>query len=363
MKTLLPIPVLMLPALLILPVSCDEIFGPSAGPDGELRIAFAEDLEPGTRSASMPDVNDFILTVTDREGNAVYEGTYGKAPVSMSLSPGPYTVSAVSCVFEDPRFDAPQYGDTQVAVVEPSSSVSVSLTCSQINAGVKLRFSPEFLDLYPNGVIFLKSPQGKLMYGYSETRTAYFNPGPVSLVLDNGVEQKVLMTRSVASREVLAVTLTASHGASPSSESSGTVSVSVDTTRQWICEDFDFGPGKGGSDISSAFSVSQAISHVGSKAVWVTGYIVGGDLTSSKCSFRGPFTSRTNIVIGPKENCTERQSCLSVQLSKGDIRDAVNLVDHEELLGKKIYLKGDIVGSYYGITGLQSVSAYSWGDD
>ena len=98
----------------------------------------------------------------------------------------------------------------------------------------------------------------------------------------------------------------------------------------------------------------------GAVDVWVYGYIVGGDLSSSRCSFDGPFSSRTNIVLASKSSCRDKQSCLSVQLAKGDVRDALNLVDHPENLGRKIYLKGDIVASYYGIEGLQGVSEYMW---
>ena len=42
------------------------------------------------------------------------------------------------------------------------------------------------------------------------------------------------------------------------------------------------------------------------------------------------------------------------------IRDALNRVDHEDTLGKKVFLKGDIVPSYYGIVGIQSISEYSF---
>ena len=49
---------------------------------------------------------------------------------------------------------------------------------------------------------------------------------------------------------------------------------------------------------------------------------------------------------------------MSVQLAKGDIRDDLNLVDHPELLGRQVFLLGDIVESYYGIPGVQNISEY-----
>jgi hypothetical protein len=43
-----------------------------------------------------------------------------------------------------------------------------------------------------------------------------------------------------------------------------------------------------------------------------------------------------------------------VQLPAGEVREALNLVDNPELLGRKIVVRGDIVDSYYGLTGLKN---------
>ncbi len=94
----------------------------------------------------------------------------------------------------------------------------------------------------------------------------------------------------------------------------------------------------------------------GTSDVWVYGYIVGGDLSSSKASFTPPFSSKTNIVLSGKSSCTSRDMCLAVQLRQGDIRDALNLVDNPGMLGKQVFLRGDIVPSYYGMPGLQALS-------
>ena len=65
-------------------------------------------------------------------------------------------------------------------------------------------------------------------------------------------------------------------------------------------------------------------------------------------------------MLAAKSSCREKSSCLSVQLAKGDIRDELNLVDHPELLGKQVFLRGDIVESYYGIPGIQNISEYKF---
>lgn len=118
-----------------------------------------------------------------------------------------------------------------------------------------------------------------------------------------------------------------------------------------------------GEAVSSAFSVREAGEHIGEKDVWVTGYVVGGDLTSSKVKFEPPFSSRTCLAIAADPLCTERDSCISVQLPSGTLRDSLNLVDNPAVLGKRVYLKGDLDPSYYGLTGLKSPSRYYAGND
>ena len=337
--------------------SCDLMNLPKE--QGAISIHFVEDSGFLTKAGSQIDTNNFILSVTDSKGASLYYGTFGSAPQTIIAAAGTYTVSAKSCEFNAPLFDKPQYGDSQVVVVSSGKTSSVTLECVQINAGVRLKIDPDFLTEYPNGVFFLKSADGKLMYGYSEKRIAYFKPGNVSLVLNENSSDKTVCTRTLAAQEILTLNINVS---SSKQDSGAGIHIQVDTTRFWNSETLDLGgedSGRG-QDKSTAFSVAQAKDHVGDTDVWVYGYIVGGDLTSSKCSFEPPFRSRTNIVLATKSTCTDKESCISVQLSSGKIRDALNLVDHEDNLGKKVFLKGDIVPSYYGIVGVQSISEYSF---
>ena len=115
--------------------------------------------------------------------------------------------------------------------------------------------------------------------------------------------------------------------------------------------------GKGDSEDMS-LTVSQAKASVGEEDVWVSGYVVGGDLTSASASFEAPFSSRTNILLGSRSSTIDKEACIAVQLPSNEIRDAVNLVDNPQLLGKKVCFKGDIVESYFGITGLKNVTDY-----
>lgn len=329
-----------------------------ASGEGELRVSFASGLHEGTRASSgVPDTSDFILSITDSKGKTVYDGLYGDCPEYINVSAGSYTVKAVSSEFDVPEFSAPQYGDEQCVVVPDGGSADVRLVCRQMNAGVRLRIGKEFLTECPDGVLFLKSSHGKLMYSYSEKRIAYFHPGVVSLILSSGGKDEVLMSRTLLAQEILSLGVIVASAGSPSK--GGRVSVSVDTTRNWISDSYVIG-GKNddGTDASDAMTVHQARSSAGSKDVWVCGYIVGGDLTSASASFDEPFSSRTNILLGPKSSTEDKDACLSVQLPAGELRDVLNLVDNPQLLRHKVYLRGDIVEAYFGVPGIKNVSEY-----
>lgn len=328
---------------------------------GELRIAFAPG-QPMVRSGyDLPDTGDFMLKVADSNGKVLYEGTYGACPEVLEVKSGTYSVEAKSADFTKPAFDFPQYGDQQCVVVPAGGVVDVKLVCSQLNSGIRLSVDPSFLQYCPHGVLFLKSDQGKLMYGYSEKRTAYFSPGSVSLVLNESGTDRILTTRVLAPQEILCLGVSAVSGSSGEDGApGGRISVALDTSRFWLNDNYVIGGEENGGDEERALTVSQALASIGEEDVWVSGYIVGGDLSSSSASFEPPFKSRTNILLGPRSSTTDRSSCLSVQLSSGDLRDNLNLVDNPDMLGRKVVLKGDIVEAYFGIPGLKNISDYTY---
>lgn len=345
----------------LLAAACDVI-GPDDLGKGELRVSFAQVQGMTTRVPSeIPDTGDFILTITDSKGNEVYSGRYGACPEVMEVPSGNYNVKVVSHEFSKPAFASPQFGDEQCVSVPSGGVADVRLMCGQINSGVRLKISPDFLTEYPDGVLFLKSSEGKLMYSYSEKRAAYFLPGNVSLMLSRGNSDEVLMTRRMYPREMLVLKVNVAQNAPfvGTDGPSASVSVAVDTTRNWVAETYEIGGGPtGGSSSEEALTVAQARTSAGVEDVWVSGYIVGGDLTSTSASFASPFESRTNILIGPKSTTSARSSCLSVQLAAGDAREMLNLVDNPLNLGRKVLLKGNIVEAYYGMPGMKNITDF-----
>ena len=354
--------------------ACDD-FGFGSGGQGELKWIIEGDGVFTRAAAEIPDTNDFILKITDAGGNVLYEGAYGDSPESLLVNAGSYTVSICSEEFTTPGFSKPQYGDEQVVVVKADACVTVRLSCTLQNAGVRLKIAPDFLTSFPDGVLFLKADDSRLMYSYSEKRIAYFKPGPVSLLLYNEGKDETLLTRTLEAREILTLNISAPQGGTASSSQ---ISVSVDTSKVWREEEYAIGGGDNGSgsgngssddsgeddnhggDAVNAYSVSQASSHIGETSVWICGYIVGGDLSTAGATVKtSKITKNTHIAIAARSTVTAKSSCVSVELPKGKVRDALNLVDHPDLIGSRVYVKGNIVSSYFGTTGLKSVTDYA----
>lgn len=301
------------------------------------------------------DTNSFILTVTDAAGSILYDGVYSKSPESLIVSPGTYNIKVVSEKISQPAFDKPQWGDEQTVVVSSGQRALVELLCRQVNCGVKLHISSDFLTEYPSSALLLKGTEGKLMYSYSEKRTAYFCPGVISLVMSTGAVDETLLSRSLGKGEMLMLNINV-----PSSRQDvGGITMSVDITRVFYEETFTIGGRDSKGDApDNAFTISQAQSNIGAKGVWVAGFVVGGDLTKSNINFDGPFKSASNLAIGPRASTITRTSCMSVELKDGFVRDGLNLVSHPDMQGRYIALKGDIDPSYFGLIGLKNVTDY-----
>lgn len=354
--------------LLALSVPVSMFLLPSCGKSGRdgtgaLRLRFSGWVSqpPKSLEGELPDTNDFILKVSSADGTVIYSGKYGHAPEVLEVPAGNCYVSVRSSEGFLPGFSCPLFGDDKCVAVPPGGSVDAALECTQLNAGIRLKISPGFLTGYPDGVLFLRDGSESLMYAYRETRTAYFMPGVVSLVLVRATAETVLMTRAVEAREMLTVNVIVPE--TTESGSKGGLSVQIDTARLWTSIDcHPGGQSDRGSSPQTALSVSEAKANPGLSGVWVTGYIVGGDLTSSSegISFSPPFKSSSNIAIASRAGVSSKQSCIGVALPSGSVRDALNLVSVPGNLGKQVYLKGDLVESYFGIPGLKNIKDFKW---
>ena len=344
--------------------ACDD-FSPHAytlydSPQGELRWTL--DTSSLTKASDeIPDTNDFILTIKNADGKTLYEGSYGDSPEALQVDAGSYTVSIVSIAFTAPAFARPQYGDEQVVVIQGGQSVTVHLYCTLRNAGVRLKIAEDFLTSFPDGVLYVKQGSTKLQYKYKETRIAYMLPQEMSVLLYNAGKDETLFTRTLSPREILTISISAP-GASTTGKNQ--IQVQVDTLKDWVNDVFVIGGGNQGGGNSGeapqdAISVAEVASHVGEKEVWVYGYIVGGDLTSAGSSVKTSNISKaTHLALADRSSVTTKASCLAVELPKGEVRDALNLVDHPDLIGSRVYVKGELVESYFGTKGMKGTSDF-----
>lgn len=349
----------LLPFLLAGASACDD-FGLAPDPQkeqGELRWTLDESLFTKAGNSEIPDTNDFLLTILDAKGKILYDGTYGDSPEYLRVDPGNYTVSVKSISFQAPAFSRPQYGDEQVVVIPAGQRVNVTLHCALLNAGIRLKISSAFPVAFPDGVLFIKQEDTRLKYVYKETRIAYTKPGSTSVILYNEGKDEILLTRSLEARQILNLGINVA-----ATDGQGSMSVVLDTSKVWTNDEYLIGgdnpPADDGRE-PSAISVGDVSQHIDEKGVWVYGYIVGGDLTSNgKTVKTGEITKATHLALADRSSITNKASCLAVELPKGKIRDALNLVDHPNLIGRRVYVKGDLVAGYFGTRGLKNTNDF-----
>lgn len=110
-------------------------------------------------------------------------------------------------------------------------------------------------------------------------------------------------------------------------------------------------------------SVNDAFS-----SCWVKGYIVGyinvdvaNVLKEETAVFTTPATVKTNILLAANPDEKDWSKCIPVQLPSGPVRNALNLGDHADNLGKEVCILGTTGSKYCSAYGLRSASAYKWG--
>lgn len=102
----------------------------------------------------------------------------------ISLDPGEYSVQAYSSVFTTPAFDMPVYSDEAQVTIQSGSTSSAELICTQSNAGVRIHYDEVFQQAHSTYSVTISQQGHQLVYADADaTRTGYFLPGEVTLVL------------------------------------------------------------------------------------------------------------------------------------------------------------------------------------
>ena len=107
------------------------------------------------------------------------------------------------------------------------------------------------------------------------------------------------------------------------------------------------------------YGVAQVIDGTAKGTKWVKGFIVGwvkGMSISSGANFTAPAETESNLLVAASADEKDIKNCIAVQLPVGAVRDALNLKDHSENLGKTVKLHGSIE-KYFGVPGMKNLSA------
>lgn len=125
---------------------------------------------------------------------------------------------------------------------------------------------------------------------------------------------------------------------------------------------FEIQAGNGEGTLDNPFDLEAASARLGETDVWVKGYIIG---SVNGASLEEDFilgangeSSSSNIIIAATANETDPTKGMPVQLTTGFVRDGLNLKENPTLVGKEVWVKGNIE-NYFNAPGIKSTSSYS----
>ena len=328
-------------------------------PQGRGSIAFAIGTAPeeywsdGTflKSGINTDTNSYILKIYSIQGEKIYDGAYGGRPEEITVTPGGYEVSIYSQRFNPPVLDNPLFGDEQTIVVAENEQSKVSFLCRQLSAGIRLAFSDDFKEKFPGSGVYIEQGSKKLEYCYDQKKYVYVSEDPFMIVYRGAGTDTTLLLKTLAAGQMLNMRLVYSASRSTASP----FKIEFDTSRVWLGYNFNIGL----KIPSGSVSIEEARGMIGQKNVKVFGYIFGGDPSTTTVRIGPPFDSRSTIVIAPSMSERNRNNMMVVELPSGSLRDALNLVNNPEHLGRPVVVTGTIVSAYYGYPGIKNTKSYT----
>ena len=148
--------------------------------------------------------------------------------------PGGYDITLLSGKLNKPNFELPVYGDSVTIIVNNNEQINVKLYCSQLSGGVRLNFTDEFKDRYPQNGIYIQQDDNKLFYSYNEKRYAYIGSDLFSLIYSNNNKDTVLLSKTIAPSYMITMNLQYS-----TKNTNSSFSVKFDTLRNWLSNSYN----------------------------------------------------------------------------------------------------------------------------
>ena len=316
-----------------------------------LRIAGEDPMSKGVVKP-IPDTNKMFLFIKGEAGDTVYNGLYGERPAELKVEAGNYTVNIYSHLPTLPEFDAPCWSDSKTITLAAGSVTSLAMVCRQSNGAMRLGFSPEFRQKYSAYTPEITDALGTVQYQFSEERFLYLKPGNIYVRLTPLAtgQQVPLFSKLLAAKEMITINLRLLQGDSASFGGG----ILIDSTSNWQTDSVFIG-GNDGSTQEKALTLERIREYVGLK-IWLTGYIIGGDVSDDTLRFTAPFTKETYLAVAATTTERSRDKCYAVSLPLGAIRDSCSLVRFPANIGRKICIKGTVKESYYGSPGVDPVT-------
>lgn len=303
------------------------------------------------KSGINTDTNSYILKIYSLSGEKVYDGAYGGRPEEIVVTPGGYEISLYSHKFNPPVLDTPLFGDVQTVVVAENEQSRVSFVCRQLSAGIRLSFSDDFMEKFPGSGVYVAQGSRRLEYSYDQKKFAHVSEEPFQIIYKGARADTTLLLKTLSAGQMLSMRLVYSASRSTATP----FKIEIDTTREWMGYNYNVGL----KIPSGSVSIEEAKGLIGEKNVKVFGYIFGGDPTTTTIRIGPPFDSKSTIVIAPTMSERNRNNMMVVELPSGNLRDALNLVNNPEHLGRPVVVTGTIVSAYYGYPGVKSTKSYT----
>ena len=136
------------------------------------------------KSAVLPDVGDFALSVTNR-GETVYQwDTYRDAQEDgeLEIRPSTYTAKAWYGSLDAEGFEQPYYEGSADFQVRRGESTPVTVTCYLANSTLRIVYTDEFRQYFQEYSAAVSTASGHTVdFSQSEERPAYFTPGKLTV--------------------------------------------------------------------------------------------------------------------------------------------------------------------------------------
>ena len=309
-------------------------------------------ISQGTGTKADVDITDFILRISDGQVE-VRKGRIADLPSEIPLPAGTYTIEAYSMEFDQPKFDEPFYSGKITVEIIAGETNEVVLVCTQGNAGIKVVWASAFSSLYDSYQAEIHCDEGYLNYMPNETRTGYFLPGTVSIIILADGQRINGGTITLAASDMVTLHL------QPKYLPSGDliITIIIDDTVNPRELELLVDPDDIINSETHPYNIEQAIKRQNETGVWVTGYIVGAKPSSGYDFVNEETWQATNIILADNIAETDDLKCIFVELGATTTiyRTNLNLVDYPDNLYRKVLLRGNLL-LYQSRAGLRNLS-------